>query len=115
VSEVNVGHNVSTCINIANVELSHVNNTAVVNENSEMPTNRDSLSKLNLPSFLDCNKQSVVTFIRDLDMYFERKKVPENLKLPLVLRAIKDPFTQNWVSYEYNKIDSYKSFKSHFS
>jgi hypothetical protein len=48
-------------------------------------------------------------------MYFELKKVPENLKLPLVLRAIKDPFAQNWVSYEYQKIDSYQSFKSHFS
>jgi hypothetical protein len=48
-------------------------------------------------------------------MYFELKKVPENLKLPLVLRAIKDPFAQNWVSSEYHKIDSYQSFKVQFS
>ena len=68
-----------------------MNDTAVVNATSEMPINRDSLSELSLPSFVDCNKQSVVTFMRDLDMYFELKKVPENLKLPLVLRAIKDP------------------------
>ena len=33
-------------------------------------------------------------------MYFELKKVPEKLKLPLVLRAIKDPFAQNWASSE---------------
>ena len=91
VSEVNVGHNVSTCIDVTNAQLSQVNNTAVVNATSEMPINRDTLSELSLPSFVDCNKQSVVTFMRDLDMYFELKKVPENLKLPLVLRAIKDP------------------------
>ena len=77
---------------------SHVNNTAVVNANSQMSINRDSLSELSLPSFVDCNKQLVVTFMRDLDMYFEFKKVPENLKLPLVLRAIKDPFAQLFYS-----------------
>jgi hypothetical protein len=114
-SEVNVIHNVSTCTDVANVKLSHVKNTAVVNATSEMPINRDSLSEISLPSFVDYNKQSVVTFMRDLDMYFEIKQVPENLKLPLVLRAIKDPFAQNWVSSEYRKIDSYQSFKSQFS
>jgi len=99
---------VSTCIDVANVELSHVNNTAVVNATSEMPIYRDSLSELSLPSFVDCNKQSVVTFMGDLDTYFELKNVPENLKLPLVLRMIKDPFAQNWVSSEYHKIDSHQ-------
>jgi len=92
-----------------------VNNTAVVNATSEMPINRDSLSELSLPSFVDSNKQSVVTFMRDLDMYFEIKQDPDNLKLPLVLRTIKDPFAQNWVSSEYHKIDSYQCFKSQFS
>jgi hypothetical protein len=115
VSEVNVGHNVSTCIDAANVGLSHANTTAVVNAISEMPTNRDSLSELRLPSFVHCNKQSVVTFMRDLDMYFEFKKFPENLKLPLVLHAIKDPFARNWISSEYHKRDSYQGFKSQFS
>ena len=91
---------VSTCIDVAIVEFSHVSNTAVVNATSEMPINRDSLRKLSLPSFLDCNKQSVVTFVRDLDMYFELKKVPENLNLSLVVQTIEDPFAQNWVSSE---------------
>jgi hypothetical protein len=54
-------------------------------------------------------------FWRDLDMYFEVKKIPENLKLQLVLRAIKYPFAQNWVSSEYHKIDSYQSFKAQFA
>jgi hypothetical protein len=48
-------------------------------------------------------------------MYFEFKNVPENLKLPIVLRTIKDPFAQNWVSSEYHKLDSYQDFKSQFS
>jgi len=48
-------------------------------------------------------------------MYFELKKVPENLILPLVLRAIKDPFAQNWVSSECHEIDSYRSVKFQFS
>jgi len=82
---------VSTCIDDANVELSHVNNNSVVHATSQMPINRDSLNELSLPSFVDCNKQSVVTFMRDLDTYFELKKVSENLRSPLVLRAIKDP------------------------
>ena len=43
-SEVNVTHNVSTCADVASVELFHVNNTAVVNATSEMPISRDSLS-----------------------------------------------------------------------
>jgi len=72
----------------------------VVNATSEMPTNRDSFREISLPSFVDCNKQSVVTFMWDLDMYFEIKQVSENLKLSLVLRAIKHPFAQNWVSSE---------------
>jgi hypothetical protein len=112
VRKANVSHNVSTCIDVANVELSHANNTAVVNATSEMPINRHSLSELSLPSFVDCNKQSVLTFMWDIDMYFELKKVPENLKLPLVLLAIKDPFAENWISSEHHKIDSYHSFKS---
>ena len=114
-SEVNISHNVSTGIDVANAELSHVNNTAVVNATSQMPIDRDSLSELSLPSSVDCNKQSVVIFMQDLDMYFEFKKVPENLKLSLVLRAIRDPFAQNWVSSEYHIMDSYQSFESQFS
>ena len=114
-SETNCSQSESACSDVANVEISHVNTATLVNASSEMPANRDSLSELVLPSFVDCNKQSVVTFLRDLDMYFELKKVPENLKLPLVLRAIKDPFAENWVSSEYHKIDSYQSFKMQFS
>jgi hypothetical protein len=114
VSETSWSHNESACSDVAHVEIPHVNNTTVESA-SEMPINRDSLSELSLPAFVNCNKQSVVTFMQDLDIYFELKKVPDNLKLPLVLHAIKDPFAQNWVSSEYHKIDSYQSFKAWFS
>ena len=90
VREANVSHNMSTCIHVANVKLSHVNSTAVVNASSEMSINRDTFSEIIPPSFVDCNKQSVVTLMLDIGMYFELRKVPENLKLALVLRAIKD-------------------------
>jgi hypothetical protein len=114
VGENSENQNVSTGFDIPNIKIPHVNNTAVVSPTYEMPTNRDALSELSLPSFVDFNKPSVVTFLRGLDIYFELKKVPENLKLPLVLRAIKDPFAQNWVNSEYHKIDSYQSFKTQF-
>jgi peptide subunit release factor 1 (eRF1) len=67
VSETGGSHNESTC---SEVEMPHVINTTVVRA-SEMPINRDSLSELSLPAFVNCNKQSVVTFMQDLDMYFE--------------------------------------------
>ena len=81
-------HHVSACVEGANVELSHVNNTAVVNVTSEMTIYRDSLRELTLPSFVACNKRSVITFMWDINVCFELRRVQENLELPLVLRAI---------------------------
>jgi predicted aminopeptidase len=81
VSEVNGCNNVSTYGDVTNADLSHLNNTAVVNATSQMPVNQDSLRELSLPSFSDSNQQCVATFLQDLDMYFEIKQVPENLKL----------------------------------
>jgi hypothetical protein len=107
---VNVKQSVSTCVDVANNEMSPAN-PIDVNAISEMPRNRDLLNELGLSTFLDCNRQSVVTLLRDLEMYFESKKVPGGLKLPLVLRAIKYPFTQNWIMSAYQKIDSYQSSK----
>jgi hypothetical protein len=115
VSEVELSNNLPSCSEVYSSELSHVGNLNVVNTISEMPLNRDMLNELSLPTFDNCNKQSVVMFLRDLDLYFEVKKIPEKLKLPLVLRAIRDPFAKNWVSAEYQKIDSYQGFKEQFA
>jgi ElaB/YqjD/DUF883 family membrane-anchored ribosome-binding protein len=65
VSETSGSHNESTCSDVAHVEMPHVNNTTVLSA-SEMAINRDSLSELSLPAFVNCNKQSVVTFLRNL-------------------------------------------------
>jgi hypothetical protein len=45
-SEVNASHNVSTCIDVTGVELSHANNTAVVFATFETPINGESLSEI---------------------------------------------------------------------
>jgi hypothetical protein len=95
VSEANGCNNVSACGDVTNAELSHWSNTAAVNATSQMSVNQDSLRAVSLLSVSDSNKQCAVTFLRDLDMYFEIKKVPQNLTLSPVLRAIKDPFAQN--------------------
>jgi hypothetical protein len=55
--ETNGGQCVPTHSDGETVELSHITNAAVVNASSKMPTNRESLSELSLPSFVDCNKQ----------------------------------------------------------
>jgi hypothetical protein len=91
VSGVNLSHNMSNCSDVANSDLSLVSNATVVNTNSEMPLSRDLLHELTLLLFVDCNKQSVVAFLRDLDKFFEIKRVPESLKLPLVWHVIKEP------------------------
>jgi hypothetical protein len=114
-SNVNVSQKMATCEEVTHVEIPREINKATVNSTAEMADRRDVCSELSLPTFFDCNKQSADTFLRELDMYFEFKNVPENLKLPIVLRSIKDPFPQNWVSSEYHKLDSYQRFKSQFA
>ena len=83
VGETRGRHNESTCSDAVNVAITQVKNANDVSAVSEMPSNCDTLNELSLPGIVNNNKQSVVTFLRDLDMYFELKEVPENLKLPL--------------------------------
>jgi hypothetical protein len=47
------GQSVHTCSDCEIIEISHVTNAAVVSANSEMPTNREFLSELSLPPFVD--------------------------------------------------------------
>jgi hypothetical protein len=69
------------------------------------------LNELTLPSFENHETQVVGTFLRDLDLYFELKGIPETLKLPLVSKAITDPFTKAWLASDYYNIGSYRKFK----
>jgi hypothetical protein len=86
VSGVNLSHDMSNCSDVANSDKSLVSNATAVNTNSEMPLSSELLHELTLPLFVDCNKQSVLAFLSDLDLFFEIKRVPESLKLPLVSR-----------------------------
>jgi hypothetical protein len=92
---------------VNSVRLSESSNT--VNHGSLAIGN--SLNELTLPSFEDHSTQVVGTFLRELDLYFELKGIPETLKLPLVSKAIQDPFTKAWLSAEYYKIGNYQQFK----
>jgi hypothetical protein len=67
---VNVKQSVSNRVDVANNEMSP-SNAIDVNVISDMPRNRDWLNELRLSTFLDGNRQSAVTFLRDLDMHFE--------------------------------------------
>jgi hypothetical protein len=68
--------------------------------------------QLTLPVYSDNTTRIIGDFLRDLDIYFQLKSVPEKLKLPLAPRAIQDPFTKGWLNAEYHKIGTYDKFKA---
>ena len=72
-------------------------------------------SELSLPKFTDSSKQVAVNFVRELDEYFALKKTPEKLRIPLVFRAISDPFAKQWMLTAYGKFKSYDEFKKAFT
>jgi len=71
-----------------------------------------SLNELTLPIYSDHTTQVIGNFLKELDLYFDLKRVAENLKLPLAARAVQDPFTKAWLSAEYYKLDTYQNFKT---
>jgi hypothetical protein len=72
-----------------------------VNASSILHNNSSALKELNFPIFSDNSNQIVGNVLKDLDLYFELKGVPENLKLYLASRAIQDPFARGWLNAEY--------------
>jgi len=58
---------------------------------SDVFANNSPVNELTLPNFYDSSNQIVLHFLRDLDEYYKIKKVPEDLKLPLAMRAVTDP------------------------
>jgi hypothetical protein len=68
-----------------------------------------------MPKFTNSSQQVAVHFVRELDEYFALKKTPEELRLPLVFRAISDPFAKQWMLTAYGKINSYNEFKVKFT
>jgi hypothetical protein len=83
-----------------------------VNVNPGLLASCNSLNELTLPIYSDHTTQVNENFLKDLDIYFDLKRVAENLKLPLAARAVRDPFKKGWLSAEYYKLGTYQNFKS---
>lgn len=72
-------------------------------------------SELTLPSFTDSSKQVPLHSIRNLDLYFKLKQIPDRLKLPLTFRAIQEPIAKQWLSSSYDRLSTYDDFKKGFT
>jgi hypothetical protein len=103
----------SDSANIPNPSVSSSNGN--VNAGSGLYANNTDLSELTLPIFTDSTNQVPLHFIRDLDLYFTLKKIPEELRLALVFRAVKEPFAKQWLSSAYDKMKNYDEFKKAFT
>ena len=83
-----------------------------VNVNPGLLAGCSSLNELTLPVYSDHTTQVIGNFLKDLELYFKFKVVPESLKLPLAARTVQDPFIKAWLSAEYYKLGTYKIFRS---
>ena len=97
-------------INQPNSSCSHGN----VNATSKFHAKSAELCELTLPTFSDRTKQVPLHFIRDLDQYFNLRWTPDELRLPLVFRAIQEPFAKQWLSSSFDKLKGYDKFKKAF-
>ena len=86
-----------------------------VNVTSELHSNNVDLSELTLPIFNDSVTEVPLHFLRNLEEYFRHKKTPEELRLPLVFRAVQDPFAKQWLSSVIDKLKNYGEFKKAFT
>jgi hypothetical protein len=73
------------------------------------------LNELTLPTFTHSTSQVPLHFIRDLDLYFSLQRTPEEMRLALVFRAVKEPFAKQWLSSAFDKLTSYEEFKKAFT
>jgi len=106
-----VSNDVISVINQPNSSCSHGN----VNVTSELHTKSAELCELTLPTFSDSTKQVSLHFIRDLDQYFNLRRTPDELRLPLVFRAIQEPFAKQWLSGSFDKLKGYDEFKKAYT
>jgi hypothetical protein len=107
--------NVSARNNINNTNTIVTSCTENVSAQSEMFVNTSQYSELSLPKFYDRSKQIPVHLIRELDEYFTLKRTTEELRLPLVLRSISDPFAKQWMLTTYGLLKSYDDYKKAFT
>jgi hypothetical protein len=67
------------------------------------------------PKFFDCHEQNVVHFLLEPDDYYRLKSVPESLKLPIAVKAIRDPYSKQWSTAVYKDLTNYDHFKRAFT
>ena len=106
-----VSNDVITVINQPNSSCSNGN----VNVTSELHAKSAELCELTLPTFSDSTKQVPLHFVRNLDQYFNLWQTPDELHLPLVFRAIQEPFAKQWLSSSFDKLKGYDEFKKAFT
>jgi len=97
--------NLSTCsgsADVTNTSVNPCNNN--VNAGPGLYANNTDLSELILPTFTDSTSQVPLHFSRDLDQYISVKRTPEELRLALVFRAVKEPFAKQWLSSVVDKM-----------
>jgi hypothetical protein len=54
-------------------------------------------------------------FIMDLDQHFNLRQTPDELRQPLVFRAIQEPFAKLWPSSSFGKLKGYDEIKKAFT
>ena len=113
---VNVSNACESVSNCGNIVQDVGNSVRVVDNtvhvNPQLLAACSPLNELTLPSYSNHSTQIIGNFLKDLDLYFTLKAVPENLKLPLAARGVQDPFTKTWLSAEYHKLGTYENFKT---
>jgi len=98
---------------VPNASVSSCNNN--VNAGSRLYANNTDLSELTLPIITDSTSQVPLHFIRDVDQYFSLKRTPDELRLALVSRAVKELFAKQYLSSVFDKTKNYDEFKKVFT
>jgi len=83
-----------------------------VNVNPGLLAGCCSFNELTLPIYSDHTTPVIGNFLKDLDLYFDRKGFSESLKLLLTARAVQDPFTKAWLSAEYYELGIYENIRT---
>ena len=94
---------------VPNTSVNSCNNNA--NAGSELYANNTDLSEMTLLTFKDSTSQVPLHFFRDLDLYFSLKRTPEELRLVLVFRAVKEPLSKQCLSSVFDRMKNYDEFK----
>jgi len=71
----------------------------------------DVSKNLCFPKFSDPEKQNIVHFLDDLELYFLLRGVPDSFKLVLAWSAVVDGYTVQWINIVYKDMSSYEQFR----